>query len=336
MSNVDLKTKWLGLELKSPIVLGSSPLSLRREAVRQLDELGAAAVVMPSLYEEELEHDETEIQHLLEFATESTGEATEFMPELEDYHIGTRDYLENLKGIKDIVSIPVIGSICATSASGWREYAKQMESAGADAIELNSFFVPTDPKLTSADVEARYVDTVADVAKSVKIPISVKLGPYLSAPANLARRLVDAGASGLTLFNRFEQPDIDLEELHIIQDHHLSGPEDIGHTLRWIGILRGQHPEISLAATSGIHFADCVVKMLLAGADVAMMTGAVIRNGPGHLAMVLEGVRAWLEEHEDDSVEQVKGSMCQTKCEEPVEYERAHHLKPLIHYTHEA
>ena len=334
MSSVDLKTTWLGLQLKNPLVVASSSLTDGVEKLKVLEKAGAAAVVLPTLFEEEIEHDEVEFMHLIEYGSDSTGEASNFLPDLDDYHVGPGDYLKQIAAAKEALSIPVVASINAVYQDDWVTNARHVESAGADALELNVQLLSADLNVTSQHLEDECVQSVAAVCESVKLPVAVKLGSRLTAPANLASRLVAAGASGLTLFNRPIHPEFDLEELHVISESTLSGPGERGKALRWIGILR-KKLETSFAASCGIHDAESVVKLILAGADCTQMASALIQNGPEYLTKVLAGVEEWLIEHEDDSIEQVKGSLSQACCEEPEVYKRSLHMRSLIHYTNE-
>ncbi len=329
--SVDLRTHYLGMELANPLVPSASTLSSRTDTLRRLEGAGAAAIVLYSLFEEQIEHEEMQVHGLLEMSAESNPEARSYFPELEDYNTGADAYLRHLEATKAELQIPVIGSLNGISVGGWTKYAKRIQDAGADALELNIYFVAADPDLTSADVEQRYLDLLAAVRESVSIPLAVKVGPYFSSMANMARRLVQAGADGLVLFNRFLQPDLDLDTLKVDPTLHLSTPEELRLPLRWIAILRGR-VDASLAATTGIHRAKDALKMLLVGADVTMMASALYRNGPEHLKATLDGVREWLEEHEYESVEQMKGSVSQIACEDPVAFERSNYMHALVNY----
>jgi len=329
---VDLRTRYLGLELANPLVPSASPLSQRIDTLHRLEDAGAAAVVMQSLFEEQIEHESIQIHGVLEWAAESFPEALSYFPELEDYNTGPDAYLSHLELTKRELTIPVIGSLNGVSSGGWVKYAKRIQDAGADALELNVYFVAADPDMVAEDVERRYVDLVAEVRSSIEIPLAVKVGPYFSSFGNMARRLAEAGADGLVLFNRFLQPDIDLEELRADPTLRLSTPDELRLPLRWIAILHGRI-DLSLAATSGVHGADGALKLLLAGADVTMMASALIQHGPEHLATVLDGIGAWLEEHEYESVQQMKGSMSQVKCEEPIAFERSNYMHALVNFV---
>ncbi len=329
---IDLSTRYLGLELKSPLVASPSPLGHDLEMLRRLEDAGAAAVVLPSLFEEQIEHEAFEVHQVLEAGTESFGEALSYFPELDDYNTGPGPYLDHLCSAKELLSIPVIGSLNGSSPGGWVRYARQMQDAGADAIELNVYFVATDPSVSSAQVEERYLSLVRAVREVVTIPVAVKVGPYFSSLANMACRLAEAGADGLVLFNRFVQPDIDLETLSVVPEVHLSTSAELLLPLRWIAILHGR-VAASLAATTGVHRPEDVLKLLLAGADVTMTTSAVLRDGPERLRELVIGLRALLEKGEYESVEQLKGSMSQASCPDPEAFERSQYMRALVSYV---
>ncbi|NNC79949.1 MAG: dihydroorotate dehydrogenase-like protein [Acidimicrobiales bacterium] len=330
---MDLQTTYLGLDLKHPIVASSSPLTGNADGLRSLEKAGAAAVVLPSLFEEQVEHDAFAREHELHGTGGFAAEAHEgFIPLYDDYNSGVDDYVKTLQMAKQELSIPVIASVNGTSAGGWTEYARTLQDEGADAIELNVYYVAADIDATAADVEKRYVDLVRDVRDAIDVPLAVKIGPYFSSPANMARQLVDAGADALVLFNRFYQPDINLEDLTVVPNIVLSSPGDMRLALRWIAILRGRI-DANLAATTGVHDADGVVKLMLAGADVAMMTSAFLQHGPEHLTSVLDGVRSWFEERGYDSLEQARGSLSQASVPDPSAFERANYMMALVSYA---
>jgi dihydroorotate dehydrogenase (fumarate) len=287
---------------------------------------------MQSLFEEQIEREELEIHQLLETGAESFQEATTYLPELEDYNVGPDAYLRHLEQTKKELRIPVIGSLNGSSDGGWTRYARLIQDAGADALELNVYYVAADPTQTSADVEQRYLDLVAEVRSTVSIPLAVKVGPFFSSMANMAMRLVEAGADGLVLFNRFLQPDIDLETLAVDPTLHLSTSEELRLPLRWIAILHGR-VDASLASTTGVHTAEDAVKMILAGADVTMMASALFRNGPEHLGVVLDGVRSWLEEREYASVNQARGSLSQRSSPDPAAFERSNYMRAVVSFS---
>ncbi len=330
--SVDLRTTYLGLELRNPLVASASPLTGSLDALRRLQDAGAGAVVVQSLFEEQIEHEDLEVHHVLETGAESFPEALSYFPELEDYNTGPTAYLRHLEEAKSAVSIPVMGSLNGSSEGGWVRYARLIEEAGADALELNVYLVAADPDWSPAEVEARYLDLVAAVRAEISIPLAVKVGPYFTAMAHMARRLAGAGADGLVLFNRFLHPDLDLESLQVVPSLHLSTSSELGLPLRWIALLRGA-VDVSLAATTGVHTPDDVLKLLLVGADVTMMASALLQNGPEHVGRVLEGVHGWLEEREYRSVEQMKGSMSQRAAPDPGAFERTQYMKALVSYS---
>jgi dihydroorotate dehydrogenase (fumarate) len=330
--SVDLRTTYLGLELANPLVPSASTLSSRIDTLKRLQDAGAAAVVMQSLFEEQIEHESVQLHRLLEANTESFAEALTHFPELEEYNTGPDEYLRHLEACKRELAIPVIGSLNGASEGGWVRYAKLIQDAGADALELNVYLVAADPDESGEQVERRYLDLVAAVRQSVSIPLAVKVGPFFSSTANMCRLIAQTGADGLVLFNRFLQPDIDLETLSVDPTLHLSTSDELRLPLRWIAILFGRVP-CSLAATTGVHTAEDAVKLILAGADVTMMASALFREGPEHLGVVLDGVRTWLEEHEYASVAQARGSVSQANVADPVAYARSNYMQMLVDFT---
>src|SRR5215471_16687062 len=328
MTAFDLTTKYLGLALKNPLVASASPLSKKVDIVRRLEDSGAAAVVMYSLFEEQITHESQELNHYLERGTHSFAEALTYFPDLDYHNLGTEPYLEHLHNIKQAVSIPVIGSLNGISTGGWVEYAHRIEQAGADGLELNIYYVPTDPDLSGADLEEDFVQLVRDVSEKVKLPIAVKLSPYFTALPNLAKRIVEAGANALVLFNRFYQPDFDLEELEVVPNLVLSTSQELRLPLRWIAILYGRI-QADFALTSGVHTAQDVLKAMMAGANVAMMTSTLLANGLGRLMHILTDLQEWMEEHEYESITQMRGSMSQRAVAEPAAFERANYMKAL-------
>lgn len=331
-SSIDLRTPYLGLELRNPLVAAASPANRRLEFVQQLEQAGIAAVVLPSLFEEQIEHDEWQFSTVPEYGAESFAEAANYFPALDDYNTGPEDYLEALRRIVDAVSIPVIGSLNGVTRGGWTSYARRIEQAGAAALELNMYNLPTDPAVTAAQIEQNYLDLVSEVKSQLSIPLAVKIGPYFSAPANFARRLFEAGADGLVLFNRFMQPDIDLDRMQIDPQLELSHAWELRVPLRWIAILRGQTAG-SLAATSGVHDCRDVVKLLLAGADVTMLASALLKRGPTLAATILHELTEWLREHGYRSVAQLRGSMSYGNCPNPGALERANYMRALTNYV---
>jgi dihydroorotate dehydrogenase (fumarate) len=330
--NPSLRTQYLGLELKNPIVASSGPLTSRMETLMKLEEAGAAAVVLPSLFEEEIVREQVEITLLYDFVNEGFAEAQSYLPEMEDYRTGPDDYLRLVRQAKQSLTIPVIGSINGVSNGGWIRYGKMIEEAGADALELNIYFLATDPEVTALDVEQRYLELVAAVRASVSIPLAVKIGPYFSSLANMTKRLFEAGADGLVLFNRFLQPDIDVSSLTVEPHLVLSTRDELRLPLRWIAILRSYF-EQSLAATSGVHAPEDVIKLLLAGANIAMTTSGVLRRGPSLISELLLGLRSWMEEKEYVSVSQLQGSLSQRNCPDPAAFERANYVKTIRSFT---
>lgn len=329
---IDLTTTYLGLELAHPLVVSASPLCESVESLQRLERAGAAAVVLPSLFEEQIEHDELELSRLREFGTNSFAEALDYFPELETYNLGTDRYLRNLESARDALSIPVIASLNGATRGGWTRFAQQLESAGAQALELNVHAVPVERRRSAEDVEQEIVALVFDVTRAVGIPVAVKLGPCFTSLPHLAQRLVTAGARGLVLFNRFVQPDIDLETLEIVPKLVLSSSMEVRQPLMWIAILRDQL-KISLGATSGVHTPEDVVKLVLAGSDAVLVASVLYQKGPEHIGVLRDGLRDWLADHEYDSIRQMKGSLSREHCAHPDHYERVNYMKTLVSYT---
>jgi dihydroorotate dehydrogenase (fumarate) len=328
MTSLDLTTRYLGLELKNPLVASASPLSKKVDIVRRLEDSGAAAVVMYSLFEEQITHESQELDHYLERGTHSYAESLSYFPDLDNYNLGPEPYLEHLHRIKAAVSIPVIGSLNGVSSGGWVEYAHKIEQAGADALELNIYYLPTDIDLSGAELEETYVRLVTDIRARVRLPIAVKLSPFFTSIPHIAKRFVEVGANGLVLFNRFYQPDFDLDELKVVPDLDLSTSYELRLPLRWIAILYGR-VAADLALTGGVHTAHDVLKAMMAGASVAMMASELLAHGPGRLGQMMAGIERWMEEHEYESIEQMKGSMSQRAVAEPAAFERANYMKAL-------
>jgi dihydroorotate dehydrogenase (fumarate) len=283
---------------------------------------------MYSLFEEQIAHESAELTHYLSYGTESFAEALSYFPATQDYNLGPDEYVNLVSRAKHALGIPLIGSLNGVSTGGWVQYAKKIEEAGADALELNVYYIPTDAKISSAEVENRYLEVLQTVKQHVRIPVAMKLSPFFSAMHNIAHRLDDAGANGLVLFNRFYQPDIDLDTLEVTPNVILSTPHALRLPLRWIAILHGR-VRASLAATSGIHTGTDVLKMLMAGADVAMMCSALLKHGAHHIARTLQEISRWMEEHEYVSIQQLKGSMSQKSIADPSAFERANYMKAL-------
>jgi dihydroorotate dehydrogenase (fumarate) len=330
--NLNLSTKYLGLELKNPLVIAACPITGKIDWLKKLEEAGAAAAVMPSLFEEQIEHEEEEITKLHEFGTDSFAEALSYFPEEQDYRTGPEEYLENLAKAKKAVKMPLIASLNGTNKGGWVRYAKMMQEAGADAVELNIYYIATDVATSGGEVEEKYLDLVAAVKESLTIPLAVKVGPYFSAMANMAKRLSEAGADGLVLFNRFLQPDIDLETLDTNPKLLLSDPYELLLPLRWVAILRGRI-DASLAITSGIHDAHSLIKALLAGADAGMIASVIYQDGFEQVGRILRGLQEWMKEKEYDSIEQLKGSISQANCPDPEAFARGNYMKALTTFT---
>jgi dihydroorotate dehydrogenase (fumarate) len=324
----DLTTTYLGLSLKNPLVASASPLSRRLDTARHLEDAGAAAIVMYSLFEEQITHESHELDHYLERGTHSYAESLNYFPDLDRYNLGPEQYLEHLQRVKRAVSIPVIGSLNGISSGGWVEYASKIEQAGADALELNIYSVPTDVDRSGAELEENYVQLVRDVRARVRLPIALKLSPFFTSLPQMAKRFVEAGANGLVLFNRFYQPDFDLEALDVVPNLVLSTPHDVRLPLRWIAILYGR-VAADLALTSGIHSATAILKAMMAGANVAMTASTLLTHGIDRLTHLLHTLREWMEQHEYESIAQMRGSMSQRAVGDPAAFERANYMKEL-------
>jgi dihydroorotate dehydrogenase (fumarate) len=328
---MDLKTKYLGLDLKNPLVASAGPLTRDLDTMRHLEDAGVSAVVLESLFEEQIRHEEGALDHFLKAGKESFAEALSYYPELDEYEHGPEEYLEHIQKAKAALGIPVIASLNGVSSGGWMDYAQKMQQAGADALELNIYYIATDPSKTGADVEAMYLENVRTVRSSVSIPVAVKLSPFFSSLAHMAKQLEGAGANGLVLFNRFYQPDIDLEELEVVPDLVLSSAAEMRLPLRWIAILYGR-VKADLAATSGIFKSEDVLKMVMAGASATMICSALLIHGVKRAGEILKGVESWMEEHEYESLQQMKGSLSQEKCPQAAAFERANYMKALQSY----
>ncbi len=328
---MDLSTTYMGLKLKNPIVPSASPMSRDINIIKALEDAGASAIVLHSLFEEQITHEALELNYLTTQGNESYAEAVTYFPQANEYHLGPDDYLEHIQKAKKAVNIPIIGSLNGVTAGGWLEYAKNIEQAGADGLELNVYYIPTDPKYSGADIENLYVEILKIVRSEVNIPVAVKLSPFFSSMANIAKKLDDNGANALVLFNRFYQPDIDLETLDVIPNIFLSTPQAMRVPLRWIAILHGKI-KADIAATSGVHNADDVLKMLMVGSNVTMMCSALLQQGPYWITKVLKDMETWMEEHEYTSVKQMIGSMSHKSVKEPAAFERANYMKVLNSY----
>ena len=328
----DLTSRYLGLELRSPLVASASPLTGNLDGLRRLEEAGAGAVVLPSLFQEQLEHESAEIDRLLATGAEHYAEALGYFPELQDYNTGPDEYLSLIETATYELSIPVIASLNGTTVGGWTRHAQLIESAGADALELNIYYVAANHSESPAQIEEQYLELVSGVRSATKLPLAVKLGPYFTSLPYMARAIVAAGADGLVLFNRFYQPDIDLESFDVVPRLELSTPGELRLPLRWIAILRDQI-HASIAATTGVHDAEAVLKVLLAGADVAMMASCLLRHGIEYLGRIEADVRNWLEEHSYATVSELRGSMSQRSVPNPAGFERANYMHALTSYS---
>jgi len=329
---IDLATRYLNLTLKNPLVASASPLCESLDNIRRLEDHGIAAVVLPSLFEEQLNLESEALYADLSRGAQSFAESLNYFPKLNTYNLGPDGYLELIRKAKASVSVPVIGSLNGVSQGGWIRYAREMEQAGADAIELNVYSIVTDPELAADRIEQGYADLVRAVKQSVRIPVAVKLSHFFSAPANAATRLDAAGADALVLFNRFYQPDFDVEALEVVPSLTLSRPQELLLRLHWVAIIFG-HVRADLAITGGIHSARDVLKAAMAGARVAMMTSALLHNGLDHLDVVLKELVTWMEEHEYESIRQMCGSMSQRNVPNPAAFQRANYMRVLSSYT---
>ena len=324
----DLTTTYLGLTLKNPIVASASPLTKKLETAKKLDEAGVGAIVMYSLFEEQIIHESLELDHYLTRGTYSNAEALSYLPDTGMYAMGPGKYLDHLSAVKKAVSVPVIGSLNGVSKGGWTRYARHMQDAGADAIELNLYYLAADPFLTGEELENTYAELVADVKANVSLPLAVKLSPFVTALPNFAKRLAEAGADGLVLFNRFYQPDFDLENLEVVHTVTLSNSDELRLPLRWVSILYGKI-NTDLALTSGVHTATDVIKSMMAGARVTMLASELLKNGYSRVPDILANIEAWMVEHNYESILQMQGSMSQMSVREPAAFERANYMKML-------
>lgn len=324
----DLSTTYLGLNLKNPLVASASPLSKKLEKARKLEEAGVSAIVMYSLFEEQIIHESLELDHYLTRGTDSFAEAMSYLPDGGMYAVGPEKYLNQVAGLKKALSIPIIGSLNGVSKGGWTNYAKQIQDAGADALELNLYYIPTDPDLTAGELENAQIELVSEVKSAIKIPLAVKLSPFITALPNFAKRIVEAGADGLVLFNRFYQPDFDLNELDIVHNLDLSTSAEMRLPLRWISILHGRI-QADFALTSGVHTSKDVLKAMMSGAKVAMMASALLENNGQDVPSILSELTGWMESHEYQSIKQMQGSMSQKSVREPAAFERANYMKVL-------
>jgi len=330
MSN--LSTRYLGLDLRSPLVASSSPLTRNLTNLKKLEDAGAAAVVLPSLFEEQILAEEEELDRFLSRNADSFAEAQSYFPDLGSYGMGPKVYLDHVEKARKALRIPVIGSLNGVSSGGWVRYARQIQDAGADALELNVYFLPMNPAVDSRTIESSYLDLVRDVKAQVSIPVAVKLAPYFTAMANMAQRLDRAGADGLVLFNRFYQPDFDLETLEVAPHLVLSTPDELGLRVHWTALL-STCVRSQLAVTGGVHSSDDVAKSILAGAQVVMLAASILKNGVGHIQTLERGLTEWMAVHEYESVNQMRGAMNIASVALPTAFERANYLKTLSSYT---
>lgn len=332
---LDLTARYLGLKLRTPLVVSASPLSQELDSIRRLEDAGASAIVLYSLFEEQLRQESLELDFYLSEGTDSHPESLNYFPEPSEFRLGPDEYLDHIRKAKAAVKVPIVASLNGSSVGGWIQYATQIEEAGADALECNIYWIVTDPEMTSAEVEQHYIDIVQAVKSAVTIPVAVKVSPFFSNLANMAKRLDAAGADGLVLFNRFYQPDIDLETLELNPRVLLSTPQAMRLPLTWVGILHGR-VRAALAATGGIHGAEDVIKLLMVGANVTMLCSTLLRNGINHLRSIEQGVRQWMDAHEYESVQQMQGSMSQKNCADPSAFERAQYMRAVKGIQHVA
>ena len=328
---MNLTTNYLGMTLKNPIVASSSPLSHTVDSIRRLEDAGAAAVVMYSLFEEQIGFESYYIDYHLTQGIDSYAESISYFPDMQSYNVGPDEYMNLIRRAKEAVNIPIIGSLNGASVGGWTDYATLIEEAGADALELNVYYLPANPDVTGFEIETLYLDILSAVRQAVTIPVAVKLSPFFSSIANMASRLADHGADSLVLFNRFYQPDFDLENLEVAPRLVLSNSNELRLPLRWVAILYGRL-SVDFAITSGIHTSQDVIKGLMAGANVTMMASELLQNGVRRIGQVLNELVTWLNEHEYESVVQMIGAMSQKHCPEPAAFERANYMKMLQSY----
>lgn len=328
---MDLSTTYMGLQLKHPIVASASPLSESVDNIKRMEDAGAAAVVMFSLFEEQIRYENERFEHLLEISTDNYAESLGYFPNVEDYHVGPERYLDTLRRAVEAVDIPVIASLNGITNEGWVEYAREMQKAGAKGIELNIYYIPADLDTPGREVEQRYLDIVHSVKSSISIPVALKLSPFFSSMGHMAKQFDEAGVDALVLFNRFYQPDYDLDKLDVMTNLELSSPHEIRLPLLWIAILCGRI-KASLGATRGVHSATEVVKYVMAGADAVMTTSALLKNGIGHLGTLVNDLRVWMEKRDYASITQMKGSMSQQSVEDPSAFQRANYIKILETY----
>lgn len=329
---MNLTTTYLGLSLKSPLVVGScASLTEDLSNLKKMEDAGAAAIVLHSFFEEQLRQERLDLHHHLTQGTESFAEALTYFPEPQIFHIGSEEYLSHIRQAKESLTIPIIASLNGSTLGGWLDYAQQIEQAGADALELNIYYLPTNPDLAGAEIEQNYLDILRAVRAEITIPIAVKVAPFFSNMANMAKRLAETGADGLVLFNRFYQPDFDLENLEVYPHIILSRPQALRLPMHWIALLYGR-VACDLAATSGIHHTTDILKMLMAGAKITQLVSVLLRHGIDYLTTLEHNLRDWLEEHDYESVAQMQGSLSQIHCPDPTAFERVQYIKALQSY----
>lgn len=325
---MDLTTTYMGMKLAHPVVPAASPLSKNLDSIKRLVDAGAPAIVMYSLFEEQINAEGLILDHYLNYGSYSSPEAMTYFPDLKNYNIGPDAYLELIRKASETAGVPIIGSLNGVSTGGWISYAKKIEEAGAAGLELNVYYIATDIGRDGNEIEQMYLDVVRDVKKSVSIPVAVKIGPFFTATANMMRKLADAGADALVLFNRFYQPDIDPESLEVVPQHILSTSTDLLLSLRWVAILYGRVP-VDFAVTNGVHTTRDVLKSMMAGAKAAMVASELLQHGPGRISELVADLKQWMEEHEYESVKQMQGSMSQINVAQPAAFERANYMKSL-------
>ncbi|MBT3669058.1 MAG: dihydroorotate dehydrogenase-like protein [Chloroflexi bacterium] len=327
-----LETNYLGLKLKNPLVVSASPFSEKVEAVVELEKAGVSALVMHSLFEEQITHESLSLDHHLEYGTDSFAEALSYFPDSGRYTLSTDSYLEKLRDLKKAVDIPIIASLNGSSSGKWIEFAEKIEAMGADALELNLYYLPTDPEQTSMTLENTYLELVQNICRAVEIPVAAKLSPFFSSLPNFSKNLADAGVQGLVLFNRFYQPDLDLDELEVVPKLNLSNNQEMLLPLRWVSILYGR-VDLDFALTSGVQSGLDVLKAMMAGANVTMVASELLRKGYGRATEILESINMWMEENDYESIQQMQGSMSMQSVSDPSAFERANYMKVLSSFT---
>ncbi|MBD3184240.1 dihydroorotate dehydrogenase-like protein, partial [Candidatus Poribacteria bacterium] len=323
---MDLSATYMGLKLNNPLVVSSSPLCKEIDNIRKMEEAGASAVVLHSLFKEQITLEMKDLNYFLNQGTESYAESLSYFPDIEDLGVGPDGYLDHIRKAKEAVDIPIIGSLNGVSTGGWIEYAKLMEEAGADALELNIYYIPTDLNMSGSKIEEMYVEVLTSVKSNISIPVAAKLSPYFSSLPNMVKQLKEAGANALSMFNRFYQPDLDLNKLEVNPNLTLSTSEELRLRLRWVAILYSRI-DIDMAVTGGVHTAEDAIKCVMAGANVAMMTSALLKNGIDHLTKIKDGMVKWMESREYESVKQMQGVLSQKSVAEPAAFERANYMK---------